>query len=42
MAKIRVIWPKLDNAQSENAEKGHKRLKIKIKGEPHPEFLTEN
>ena len=42
MAKIRVFLPKLDNAQSENAEKGHKRLKIKIGWGAHPKFLTEN
>ena len=42
MAKIRVFWPKLDNAQSENAEKGHKRLLIKIGWGAHPKFLTEN
>ena len=42
MAKIQVFWPKLDNAQSENAQKGHKRLKIKIEWGAHPEFLTEN
>ena len=42
MAKIRVFLPKLDNAQSENAQKGHKRLLIKIGWGAHPEFLTEN
>ena len=42
MAKIRVFLPKLDNAQSESAQKGHKRLLIKIGWGAHPEFLTEN
>ena len=42
MAKIRVFLPKLDNAQSENAEKGHKRLKIKIEWGAPQKILTEN